>query len=131
MLRFRKLPQVDHDKLSDNLQLVVDRSYDVVESDLADYYNVELVRVIDKHAPVVEKSITKRNRPKWLTEESFELKKKVRRQERRYRCSGEVNGKEVFRRLMKIYRNHLSYQHSKYLQEQIEDDKFNSKNFTA
>ena len=28
---------------------------------------------------------------------------------------------------MRIYRNHLSYQHSKYLKEQIDDDKFNSK----
>ena len=38
-----------------------------------------------------------------------------------------MNDKEVFRSVVKIYRNHLSYQHSKYLQEQIEDDKFNSK----
>ena len=45
-----------------------------------DYYNVELVRLIDKPALVVEKTITKRNRPKRLTEESLELKEKVRRQ---------------------------------------------------
>ena len=38
-----------------------------------------------------------------------------------------MNDKEVFKNLMKIYRNHLNYQHSKYLQEQIEDDKINSK----
>ena len=86
---------------------MVNRSDDVVESGLADYYNVELVRLIDKHAPVVEKTITKRNRPKWLTEESPELKKKVRRQERRCKCSGEVNDKEVFKNLMKIYRNYI------------------------
>ena len=77
--------------------------------------------------PVAEKSITKRNKSKWLSEESLELKKKGRKQERRYRCSGEMIDKEVFRNLMKIYRNYLSYQHSKYLQEQIEDDKLNSK----
>ena len=91
VVRFRKLYEIDHDKLSDDVQLVVDRNYDVVESGLADYYNVELVRLMDKHAPVVEKSITKRNRPKWLMEETLELKKRVRRQERRYRQSGEVN----------------------------------------
>ena len=115
VVRFRKLHQVDYDKLSDDLQSVVDRSYDVAESGLADYYNVELVRLINKHAPVIEKSVTKRNIPIWLTEEFLELKKKVRRQERRYRCTVEVNDKEVFRSVMKIYRNHLSYQHSKYL----------------
>ena len=38
-----------------------------------------------------------------------------------------MNHKEVLRNLMKIYRNNLSYQHSKYLRDQIEDDKFNSK----
>ena len=76
VVRFIKLHQVDNDKLSDDLQLVVDRSYDVVGSDLADYYNVELVKLINKHAPVVDKSITKRNRPKRLTEVSFVLKKK-------------------------------------------------------
>ena len=61
-----------------------------------DYYNAELVRLMDIHAPLVEKTITKRNRPIRFTEESLELKKKVRRQERRYRCSGEENDKEVF-----------------------------------
>ena len=78
VVTFIKLHQVDHDKLSDYLQSVVDRSYDVVESGSAYYYNMELVRLINKHAPVVEKLITKRNRAKWLTEESFECKKKVR-----------------------------------------------------
>ena len=72
----RKLHLINHDMFSNDLQLVVDRSYDVVELDLVDYYNAELVRLIDKHAPVVEKTITKRNRPKWFTEESLELKKK-------------------------------------------------------
>ena len=33
----------------------------------------------------------------------------------------------MFKNVMKIYRNNLNYQHSKYLKEQIEDDKFNSK----
>ena len=42
---FRKLHQVDHDKLSDDLQSVIDRSYDVVESGFTDYYSVELVRI--------------------------------------------------------------------------------------
>ena len=130
VVRSRKLHLIYHDMFSNDLQLVVDRSYDVVESDLVDYYSAELVSLIDKHAPVVEKTIIKRNRPKWFTEESVELKKKVRRQERRYRCSIEVNDKEMFKNLMKIYRNHLNFQHSKYLQEQIEDDKFNSKSCT-
>ena len=67
--------------------------------------------LINKHAPVVEKSITKWNRSKWLPEESLKPKKKVRRHARIYRCTGEVNDKE-FRRVMKTYRNHLSYQHS-------------------
>ena len=31
-----KMHQVDHDKLSDDLQLVADRSYDDIESGLAD-----------------------------------------------------------------------------------------------
>ena len=115
VVRFRQLHQVCQDKLSHDLQSVVNRRYDVVESGLADNYNIELVRLINKHAPVVEKSITKRKGCKWHTKESLEFKKKVRRQERRYRCTGEVNDKEVFRSVMKIYRNHLSYQHSKYL----------------
>ena len=51
VMRLQRLHQVDHDKLSDDLQLVVDRSYDVVGSGLADYYNVELERLINKHAP--------------------------------------------------------------------------------
>ena len=99
VVRSRKLHLINHDMFSNDLQLVVDRSYDVVESDLVGYYNAELVRLIDKHAPVVEKTITKRNRAKWFTEDSLELKKKVQRQERRYRCAGEVNDKEVFKYL--------------------------------
>ena len=35
--------------------------------------------------------------------------------------------KRCLKNVMKIYRNHLSYQHSRYLKEQIDDDKFNSK----
>ena len=55
MVRFRKLHLTDHDKFSDDLPSVVDRSNDIVESGLADYYNVEMVRLIDKHASVVKK----------------------------------------------------------------------------
>ena len=33
----------------------------------------------------------------------------------------------MFKTVMRIYRHHINYQHSKYLKEQIEDDKFNSK----
>ena len=79
VVRFRKLHLINHDMISKDLQSVVDRSYNVVESDLVDYYNAELVRLIDIHAPLVEKTITERNRPKWFTEESLEHKKKVRR----------------------------------------------------
>ena len=60
VVRFRKLHLINYDMFSNDLQSVVDRSYDVVESDLVDYYNAELGRLIDKHAPVVEKTITKR-----------------------------------------------------------------------
>ena len=66
VVRFRKLHLINHDMFSKDLQSVVDRSYNVVESDLVDYYNAELVRLIDIHAPLVEKTITKRNRPKWI-----------------------------------------------------------------
>ena len=45
---------------SNDLQLVVDRRCDVVESDLVDYYNTELVWLIDNHAPVVEKNYYKK-----------------------------------------------------------------------
>ena len=75
VVRFRKLHHVDHDKLSDDLQFIVDRSHDVVESGLADYYNVELVRFINKHAPVVEKSINKRNKPSGLLRNLLNLRK--------------------------------------------------------
>ena len=54
---------------SKDLQLMVDRSYNVAESDLVDYYNAELLRLIDIHVPLVEKTTTKRNRPKWFNEE--------------------------------------------------------------
>ena len=96
VVRFRELDQVVHDKLSDDLQSVIDSSYDIVVSGLADYYNIELVRLINKHAPVVEKSITKRNRPKWLTEVSLELKKKVRRGDT------DVLEKEMIRRCLEV-----------------------------
>ena len=42
VVRFRTLHLINHE-FSTDLQLVVDRSYDVVESDLVDYYNAELV----------------------------------------------------------------------------------------
>ena len=52
MVRFRKLHLINHELFSTDLQLVVDMKFnDVVESDLVDYYNAELVRLIDKHAP--------------------------------------------------------------------------------
>ena len=35
-------------------------NYNVVESDLVDYYNAEFVRLIDIHAPLVEKNNDKK-----------------------------------------------------------------------
>ena len=98
VVKSRKLHLINQDMFSKDLQSMVDRSYNVVESNLVDYYNAELVRLMDIHAPLVEKTITKRNRSKWFNEESLELKRGVRRQERRYRCSGEKNDKEVFKK---------------------------------
>ena len=97
VVKFRKLHLINQDMFTKDLQLIVDRSYNVAKSDLVDYNNAELERLIDIHAPLVEKTITKRNRLKWFNEESQELKRRVRRQERRYRCSGKENDKGVFK----------------------------------
>ena len=80
VVKHRKLHLINQDMFSKDLQSLVDSCYNVAELDLVDYYNAELVRLIDIHAPLVEKTITKRNRPKWFNEESLELKRRVRRQ---------------------------------------------------
>ena len=54
-VKFRKLHLINQDMFTKDLQLIVERSYNVAESDLIDYYNAELERVIDIHAPLVEK----------------------------------------------------------------------------
>ena len=76
VVRFRKLHLINHDMFSTDLQLVVDRSYDVVESDLVDYYNAELVQLIDKHAPVVEKLLQKGIDPNGLLRNPLNLRKR-------------------------------------------------------
>ena len=89
-IQFRKLKVIDidafrRDILQSKLHTGTCLSDDVDE--LIEQYESVLKSLLDKHAPVINRTITSRPRSLWFNEECHEVKQNLRRLERRWRSS--------------------------------------------
>ena len=90
-ITYRKLKTIDIQQFKHDLQLsnLCQNTLDNLDvNTLAESYNSTLTTILDRHAPLIEKSITVRPRVPWFNDNIKEAKRQRRKLERRWRSSG-------------------------------------------
>ena len=87
-VKYRKVTEIDIEQFRNDLKnSELSRIDDVCLNDLVSLYNTELTRILDTHAPVIERNINIRSREPWYTEAIGDARRDMRTAERRWhRC---------------------------------------------
>ena len=94
---------------------------------LSRQYNSTITGLIDKHAPLITRVITIRQRTPWFSEELSEAKRQLRRAERRWRQTRLTVHRDMFTSLRDTYRRELITTKSVYFCDKIEESTRNMK----
>ena len=88
---------------------------------LSRQYNSTITGLIDKHAPLITRVITIRQRTPWFSEDLSEAKRQLRRAERRWRQTRLTVHRDMFTSLRDTYRRELITTKSAYFCDKIEE----------
>jgi hypothetical protein len=97
-IRFRRLKNINLDNFKNDIQhsdLGFISQQDVTEA--IKVYNSVLKELLEKHAPIIEKTIVDRPNSEWYGEEIRVMKRKVRQKERKWRISGKLEDLEEYK----------------------------------
>jgi hypothetical protein len=127
-VKLRKIKNIDEVQWKNDLDKVVADCM-TIESpqELFDKYNSDLASLLDKHAPVITKTITERPTPPWLDEEIIHLKQHVRKAERALKHNNNVNKQLDYKELKAVYRKTLKKKKNSYINEAINECGNNTK----
>ena len=84
--RYRKIKDLYADEVGEDIQTMVKASKEITDENLPIFYNTELNKIMEKHAPEKIKMINLRPEQKWMSEDLKNMKRKVRSVERKYRA---------------------------------------------
>ncbi len=88
VVNFRKLKIIKLDDFKSNIKQATKDSIQINDFDaLVDYYNNELKNILDRHAPMHNKTVSLRNPSPWFSENIKPEKQKRHRLERKWRRS--------------------------------------------
>ena len=94
---------------------------------LAVQYNQRLLACLDRHAPLVEKTVIARPKVSWYTKSLKEMKISRRKAERTYRSSKLDSDEVLFKRAKNRYCNALNRAHREHYENAISDASGNQK----
>ena len=94
---------------------------------LSRQYNSTITGLIDKHAPLITRVITIRQRTPWFSEDLSEANRQLRRAERRWRQTRLTVHRDMFTSLRDTYRRELITMKSAYFCDKIEESTRNIK----
>ena len=94
---------------------------------LSRQYNSTITELIDKHAPLITRVITIRQKTPWFSEGLSEAKRQLRRAERRWRQSRLTVHRDMFTSLRDMYRHELITTKSAYVCDKIQESTRNMK----
>ena len=106
-VRFRKIPQIDPEEFRSD---ILSSKLSEPCNDLNEYvsrYNSALSVVLDKHAPLITRSITPRPNSPWYNENLHSLKRAKHAAERKWRKSGLTVHKQILSEKIKVYKEAL------------------------
>ena len=122
---YRKFSSINRSEFVDDLQLDYSDINDV--DDLVNAFEDITKSAIDKHAPEKTKTVVVRPRNIWYTPEVKQLKREVRRQERRWKSNITEEQWRILKDLKRKYRNLLKKTKSEVLNAEVIESKGNTK----
>ena len=99
--------------------------------DLADKYDSQLAGLLDRHAPLVVKSVRVRKKVAWFDSTARDMKKQLRLQEKKWKRSGIQSERDSFRCMKKAYRKHLRQNRVSHFRDAVHQARGNSKQLYA
>ena len=90
--RYRKIKYLYTSEVCEDLQTMVNTSKEIAFEELLIFYNTELNKIMEKHAPERTKTITLITEQKWMSDDLKSMKRKVRSLERKYRAIKKLGG---------------------------------------
>ena len=94
--RYRKIKDLYTKEVGEDVETMIRASNEIEDENLPIFYNTELNKIMEKHAPEKSKIITLRPEQKWMSEELKKVKRKVRSIERKYKTSKKPEVKQEF-----------------------------------
>ena len=93
--------------MGEDIQTMIKASKEIADETLLIFYNTELNKIMEKHAPEKMKMITLRPEQKWMSEDLKNMKRKVRSLERKYKTIKKPEVKQEYKILRLEYKNYF------------------------
>ena len=117
--RYRKIKDLYTKEVGEDLETMIRAGNEIEDENWPIFYNTELNKIMEKHAPEKSKIITLRPEQKWMSEELKNLKRKVRSIERKYKTSKKPEVKQEFIIQKLEYRKLLQKTKKEYINEKF------------
>ena len=126
---YRNLKSIDTESFrKDILELDLSKNYmDLQLEPLAESYDDQLRRLLDKHAPVISRTTAARKREPWMNSEVFQALRDKRRAERLFKKTKSTESRLDFSAKRNTFNRILSESKSSYLSKTIEKNAYDSK----
>ena len=116
----RKIRQIDRDCFDEDMSALP--LFHISPPDLTSFvteYNTNLSNLLDKHAPICERSVMVRPHSPWFSDELRKLKVDKRRWERKWRNSGLEIHKQIYREIAGQYYSAIEQSKKIYYQDKV------------
>ena len=117
--RYRKIKDLYTKKWVKIYKTMTRASKEIEDENLPIFYNTELSKIMEKHAPEKTKIITLRPEQKWMSEDLKNLKRKVRSIERKYKTNNKPEVKQEYKTQKSEYKKLLQKTKKEYINEKF------------
>ena len=117
--RYRKIKNLYTNEVGEDIQSMIKASEELADENLLIFYNTELNKIMEKHAPEKIKTITLRPEQKWMSEDLKNMKRKVRSLERKYKAIKQPEVKQEHKILRLKYKKLLYKTKKEYINEKV------------
>jgi hypothetical protein len=127
LISTRRIADINTDTFRQDLQAVCDDIINYSNKELADEYDYQLTGLLDRHAPVITKSVRVRKKVAWFDKRARDMKKQLRQQEKKWKRSGTQYDRDTFKSMKNTYRKHLRQNRVSHFKEAVHQARGNSK----
>jgi len=103
----RPIASIDSEVFKNDLSNIIDEIISSESDDIASQYDTKLSMLLDKHAPLVSKSVTIKPKVAWFDKTAKDLKRNLRKLHSKWKLSREEDDFDVYKVARNHYRQHL------------------------